>query len=252
MASGNGLFHSLHWKPDAASHETMKADELFELSEALDIYQKYFPGKAAPWEWVEKIGEALEKTDLEGLEESQKDIPRGLEVRGAVYIHKSVTLPSWGHIEGPVHIGPGCELRPGVYIRGNVIAGKGCVLGNSCEFKNALLMDFVQVPHFSYVGDSVLGARAHLGAGAILSNLRFDQEPVSVWTPEGKRPSGLKKLGGLVGDGAELGCHAVLQPGSVIGRRSLVMTGMVFNGYLEPETLAYTKNSILRVRRRDL
>jgi bifunctional N-acetylglucosamine-1-phosphate-uridyltransferase/glucosamine-1-phosphate-acetyltransferase GlmU-like protein len=113
----------------------------------------------------------------------------------------------------------------------------GCVLGNSCEFKNSLLLENVQVPHFSYVGDSVLGNGAHLGAGVICSNLRIDKGNVPVILPDGtKHCSGLRKLGALVGDHVEVGCNAVLNPGSMLGRHSLVMPGTSFNGTLTDNT----------------
>ena len=99
----------------------------------------------------------------------QTEKPCGLHIEGDVYFHPSAKLPPFGLIQGPAYIGEGCELRPGIFIRGNLITGKDCVLGNSCEFKNSLLLDGVQVPHFSYVGDSILGNGAHLGAGVILS-----------------------------------------------------------------------------------
>jgi NDP-sugar pyrophosphorylase family protein len=190
--------------------------------------------------------------DLESLPERQTHYPAGLAVSGPVFIHESCRLPPFGTVEGPAYLGPECELRPGVYIRGNVIAGRGCVLGNSCEFKNSLLMDRVQVPHYSYVGDSILGSGAHLGAGAILSNLRFDQRPISVKTPDGHVPTGMRKLGGLLGESAELGCNVVLQPGAILGPRAIVVTGLVFNGYLEPNTMAYARQDIHRVERRDM
>jgi NDP-sugar pyrophosphorylase family protein len=184
--------------------------------------------------------------------ESTLDKPAGLHISGDVYIHPSVKLPAFGSIKGPVYIGEASELRPGVYIRGNVIAGKGCVLGNSCEFKNCLLLDGVQVPHFSYVGDSILGNGAHLGAGVICSNLRLDQADIPVVLPDGsKQATGLRKLGALLGDGAEVGCNAVLNPGSILGKRALVMPTMAFRGHLAANTIAYSKESILKAPRVD-
>lgn len=230
----------------------MKAADLFRLPKSLQQFSAHFDAESPPWQWVASITAALSDGEWVQQEGSRSDYPAGLSVRGSVWVHSSVRLPNHGVIEGPAFIGPECELRPGVYIRGNVIAGRGCVLGNSCEFKNALLMDGVQVPHFSYAGDSVLGNGAHLGAGAILSNFRFDQQPVAAWTPQGKVSTGRRKLGAMIGEGAELGCHAVLQPGSILGPRSVVMTGLVFNGYLEAETLAYTRQTVSRVERRDL
>lgn len=230
----------------------MRASELFDLPESLSRFSDAFQPDSAPWEWVGNIGEALESVALEALPERQSAYPSGLSVTGPVYIHASVKLPGFGSIEGPAFIGPDCELRPGVYLRPRVIAGRGCVLGNSCEFKNSLLMDGVQVPHFSYVGDSVLGSGAHLGAGAILSNFRFDKQNISVKTPDGMRATGMRKLGGLLGDASEMGCNAVLQPGTILAKRSIVMTGLVYNGYLEANTLAYRRDTIQRVTRRDI
>ncbi len=179
-------------------------------------------------------------------------MPPGCAIEGKVYLHPSVKLPPFCSITGPAYIGEGCEIRPGAFIRGNVIAGKGCVLGNSCEFKNCLLLDGVQVPHFSYVGDSVLGNRAHLGAGVICSNLRLDQADVPVQQPDGSRIfSGLRKLGALVGDHAEVGCNSVLNPGSILGKRSVVMPNTSFRETLKANTIAYTKSPIQTLPRTD-
>ncbi len=230
----------------------MHASELFTLSESLSPFAGWFDPGAPPWRWVAAIAPALAEWFSQNPPEPRRSVPPGCSVAGDVYVHPEVRLPAFGFIQGPAWIGRGCELRPGVYIRGNVITGEDCVLGNSCEFKNCLLMNKVQVPHFSYVGDSILGSGVHLGAGAILSNFRFDQGEVPVTTPEGRTGSGLRKLGGLLGEYAELGCNAVLQPGTILGKRAIVMTGLVYSGYLEPETLAYTRTAPQRVRRRDL
>lgn len=226
----------------------MFASDLFAFPDSLP-FGSVFRGELAPWEWVPLIKKALAEFDCAelGLERSC-----GLQIRGPVYMHPSVRLPAYGSIEGPAYIGEGCELRPGVYIRGNVIVGSGSVLGNSCEFKNCLLLEGVQVPHFSYVGDSVLGNRTHLGAGAICSNLRLDQGEVAVILSKGsKRKTGLRKLGALVGDGAEVGCQAVLNPGSILGKRSLVMPTVAFRGTLAANTIAYSKETLARASRMD-
>ena len=129
-------------------------------------------------------------------------------------------------IKGPAWIGEDCQIRNGCYIRENVIIGNGVVAGNSCEFKNCLVFDKANVPHFNYVGDSILGYQAHLGAGAILSNVKLDHTPISVVEPDGNVvTTGLRKFGAIVGDHAELGCNSVLSPGSIIGRRSIVYPG---------------------------
>jgi bifunctional N-acetylglucosamine-1-phosphate-uridyltransferase/glucosamine-1-phosphate-acetyltransferase GlmU-like protein len=129
--------------------------------------------------------------------------------------------------------------------------GEGGVLGNSCEFKNCLLLDSVQVPHFSYVGDSVLGNRAHLGAGAICSNLRLDQQPVVIRTTGAIYETGLRKFGAIVGDGAEVGCNAVLNPGAILGRRALVLPTMAFSGVLPAGMIASGRPAVKFVPRRD-
>ncbi len=224
------------------------ASDLFTFPESLP-FGETFSATLAPWEWVPLIRQALAGASLSPY---AGEVPAGFRVEGDVYIHPSVQLPAFGSIQGPAYIGEGCELRPGVYIRGNVIAGAGCVLGNSCEFKNCLLLERVQVPHFSYVGDSVLGNGAHLGAGVICSNLRLDQTEVPVQSWDGRRAaSGLRKLGALIGDCAEVGCNSVLNPGSILGRRALVMPSMAFRGTLASNTIAYTKDPIKTAPRMD-
>ena len=154
-------------------------------------------------------------------------------------------------IIGPVYIGANTQIRPGAFIRGHVITGEGCVLGNSSEFKNCLLLDGVQAPHFNYVGDSILGNGAHLGAGAICSNLRLDQGEITVRLPAGSAKTGLKKFGAVLGDQAEVGCNAVLNPGSLLGPRALVMPSMAFTGYLPAGMIARTKQVVTTIARRD-
>lgn len=226
----------------------LKASDLFDFPESLPFGEVFSPD-LAPWQWLPLIRQVLEGFSFE---QSTLEIPRGLHVEGRVFIHPSVKLPAFGSITGPAYIGEGCELRPGVFIRGNVIAGSNCVLGNSCEFKNCLLLDGVQVPHFSYVGDSILGNGAHLGAGVICSNLRLDQSEVPVQLPDASRcGSGLRKLGALLGDQAEVGCNAVLNPGSILGRRALVMPTVAFRGYLAENTIAYIREKIETAPRMD-
>lgn len=222
----------------------MKASDLFTLSADHPIAH-FFSMDQAPWEWLPRIKHVL--TDL--TEQLPMHVPPGLHIEGPVFFEGSVQLPPFGSITGPAWIGKDCELRPGVFIRGNVIAGRGCVLGNSCEFKNCVLLDSVQTPHYNYVGDSILGNHAHLGAGAILSNLRFDQKPVTVRAPEGNMESGLRKFGAILADRAEAGCNVVLQPGTVLDQRSAVAPGLAFGGYLAPSNIAFWKPSLHTVHR---
>ncbi|HKK18282.1 MAG TPA: hypothetical protein VJ952_06325, partial [Opitutales bacterium] len=156
----------IHVRPMPARVGAMlTASDLFEFPESLPFASVFKP-ELKPWEWVPLIKQALAGLDAEDFQYAE-DIPPGCAIEGQVYLHPSVKLPPFCSISGPAYIAEGCEIRPGAFIRGNVIAGKNCLLGNSCEFKNCLLLDGVQVPHFSYVGDSVLGNKAHLGAGVI-------------------------------------------------------------------------------------
>lgn len=228
------------------NEKTMHASDLFTLPASLSQFSSFFPPDVAPWEWVRTIGPALD-----GVGASQPDtIPPGVVISGNVWLHPTVKLPPQAVIEGPAWIGPECEIRPGAWIRGKVIAGKGCVIGHASEFKNCLLLDHAQVPHFNYVGDSVLGNKAHLGAGVICANLRLDQKSVHVQTTAGRVDSGLRKLGALVGDAAEAGCNAVLQPGCVLYPQAIVLSGIAFSGTLEANTMAIARQKIERIPRR--
>ncbi|MEI6107360.1 MAG: UDP-N-acetylglucosamine diphosphorylase [Opitutae bacterium] len=226
----------------------MKASEFFALPASLLRFAPYFPADARPWVWLKLIGQALESVELGAV---GPKIPPGVHVEGKVWIHPSVRLPAFATIIGPVYIGANTQIRPGAFIRGHVITGEGCVLGNSSEFKNCLLLDGVQAPHFNYVGDSILGNGAHLGAGAICSNLRLDQGEITVRLPAGSAKTGLKKFGAVLGDQAEVGCNAVLNPGSLLGPRALVMPSMAFTGYLPAGMIARTKQVVTTIARRD-
>lgn len=226
----------------------MKASDFFALPASLARFAPFFPASAAPWDWLKKIGAALEAEAFGPLEVK---IPPGVQIEGKVWLHPTVRLPAFAVIQGPAWIGARTEIRPGAFIRGNVIVGEGCVLGNSSEFKNCLLMDGVQAPHFNYVGDSILGNGAHLGAGAICSNLRLDQGEVTVRLPQETVRTGLRKFGAILGDKAEVGCNSVLNPGTLLGPRALVMPAMAFGGVLPPATIARVRQSVTTIARRD-
>jgi NDP-sugar pyrophosphorylase family protein len=226
----------------------VKASEFFTLPASLSSFAAQFPAEVAPWEWLKQIGKALA---VQNFDAPLPPRMAGVHIEGLVYIHPTVKLPPYATLIGPSWIGAKTEIRPGAFIRGNVIVGEGCVLGNSCEFKNCLLMDGVQVPHFSYVGDSVLGNGAHFGAGVICSNLRLDQKEIVVRLADATHDTGLKKFGAIVGDKAEVGCNAVLNPGTLLGPRSLVMPSMAFSGYLPPATIAHSRSAIKLIPRRD-
>jgi NDP-sugar pyrophosphorylase family protein len=162
-------------------------------------------------------------------------------ISGAVFIGRGTVIEHGAMIKGPAWIGEGCEIRNGCYIRENVIVGSGCVLGNSCEFKNSIIFDEAQIPHFNYVGDSILGFRAHLGAGAILSNVRLDHSEIVIPNDEGGfLPTGLRKFGAIVGDRAEIGCNSVLNPGSLIGKNSVLYPGTQWRGVLPANSVVKT------------
>jgi NDP-sugar pyrophosphorylase family protein len=165
-------------------------------------------------------------------------------ISGAVFVGKGAVVEHGAMIKGPAWIGEGCEIRE------NVIVGAGCVLGNSCEFKNCIIFDEAQIPHFNYVGDSILGYRSHLGAGVILSNVKLDHSEVTVPTAKGLIPTGLKKFGAVVGDRAEIGCNSVINPGSLIGRDSIIYPGTVWRGVVPAGTVVKTRqtNQILARR----
>lgn len=227
----------------------MKAADLFSLPESLSHFRSFFDPEVAPWLWLKQIGPALK---AQGLALWAGEKSPALQIEGEVYIHPSVKLPSYGTLIGPIWIGPGTKLLPGCFLRGNVIVGADCTVGHNAEIKNSLLMDRVQVPHRPYIGDSILGTGAHLGAGVVLSNLRLDQKNITLRLPGGVTvDSGLRKFGALLGDGAEVGCNSVLNPGTILGKRALVTPSIVLGGVIPAATIAHTKSHQVLIPRRD-
>lgn len=159
--------------------------------------------------WICEIGAALDPAEYE-------------ERSPQVWVHRSARIAPTAYLGAPCIVGPETEVRHCAFVRGSALIGAGCVVGNSTEIKNAILFDHVQVPHYNYIGDSILGYGAHLGAGAVTSNVRSDKRPVVVHGLAGDVETGRKKVGALVGDGVEIGCNSVLNPGTVIGRRTSV------------------------------
>ena len=158
-------------------------------------------------------------------------------ISGAVFIGRGTVIEQGAMIKGPAWIGEGCEIRSGCYIRENVIVGNGAVLGNSCEFKNSIIFDGAQIPHFNYVGDSIIGYKGHLGAGVILSNVKLDRAEITVQSEHGLLPTGLRKFGAIIGDRAEIGCNSVLSPGSIIGRGSILYPGSLWRGVAPEQSI---------------
>ena len=185
---------------------------LFDLEHT--IAREYLENYEYPWEALPEIKnfirELIEKLDHNEYTEYKKD----------VWVHKSATIAPTADVNGPAIIGPKSEIRHCAYIRGNAIIGEGCVIGNSCEVKNAVIFDKSQVPHFNYVGDSILGFHAHMGAGSIVSNLKSDGKNVTIRVGDVKIPTNLRKFGAIIGDNVEVGCNSVLNPGTIVGKNS--------------------------------
>jgi len=228
----------------------LKASEFFTLPPSLGAFAEFFSSDAQPWAWLPQIAVALSSWKFEPLSADIK-VPAGVVIEGPVYLHPSVKLPPYCVITGPVWIGPESTIRPGALIRGNVLVGSKSVLGNACEYKNCLLMDQVETPHYNYVGDSILGSQSHLGAGAICSNLRLDRLPVTVRGPDQTWETGLRKFGAILGEQAEVGCNSVLNPGTVLGKRSLVMPAMAFGGVLPAANIAKGRGGVSFIPRKD-
>jgi NDP-sugar pyrophosphorylase family protein len=172
-------------------------------------------------------------------------------ISNTVFIGSGTIVEQGAVIKGPAWIGERCHIRSGCYVRENVIVGDGVVMGNSCEFKNCIVCDEAQVPHFNYVGDSILGHHAHLGAGVILSNVKLDHGEIAVVTPEGSIPTGLTKFGAIVGDRTEIGCNSVINPGSVLGRDCMIYPGVNFRGVLPDGSVVKLRQEIHVLDRRE-
>lgn len=173
-------------------------------------------------------------------------------VSNNVFVGPGTIVEPGAVLKGPAWIGEKCHVRSGCYVRENVIVGNSVVMGNSCEFKNCILFDEVQAPHFSYVGDSILGYRAHLGAGVILSNVKLDHREIVVAAPDGNVATGLKKFGAIIGDRTEIGCNAVINPGALIGRDCIVYPTANFRGVLPAGSIVKLQQQIQITTRRDL
>lgn len=192
--------------------EQLTVKELYNLDET--IAKDIFEGVIYPWEVLPKIGAFII--------ELGKKLPKD-EYELAwenVWIAKSAKIAPTAYINGPAIIGKDAEVRHCAFIRGNAIVGEGAVVGNSTELKNVILFNKVQVPHYNYVGDSILGYKAHMGAGSITSNVKSDKTLTTVKTPEGAIETGLKKFGAMLGDEVEVGCGSVLNPGTVVGKHT--------------------------------
>lgn len=195
-------------------------------------------GVTYPWEALAGIGEFVRAYGA-GLSEEEYDHPEE-----EIWIAKSAKIYPTATILGPTVIGPETEVRPGAFLRGNILVGRGCVVGNSTELKNVILFDGVQVPHYNYVGDSILGYKAHMGAGSITSNVRGDKALVKVHGPEGDIETGRKKVGAMLGDGTEIGCGTVLNPGVVVGRGTQIYPLSMVRGCIPAHSVYKTDGAV--------
>lgn len=205
----------------------VKPADLFDLSQT--EHSAVFEGCGNAWEALAKLKAYLAANLKPGL----KNVCEGVAYIGEnVFIGEGTVVEDGAMIKGPAIIGRNCEIRHNAYIREQVIVGDDCVVGNACELKNCLLFNHAMVPHFNYVGDSILGYRAHLGAGVKISNVKLVAGNVVLEIGGKKVDSGLRKFGALLGDHAEIGCNAVLNPGTIIGRGSLVYPNTNWRGVL--------------------
>ena len=187
--------------------------ELFDLSHTRA--GAYLAGFTYPWEALAGISELIRQLGPALGEDFRQAAPE-------VWVHKTATVAPTAYLGAPCIIGAGTEVRHGAVIRGSALVGDGCVVGNSVELKNVILFDGVQTPHYNYVGDSILGYKAHMGAGSITSNVKSDKTLVAVRCGSERMETGRKKVGAMLGDHVEIGCNSVLNPGTVVGRNSRV------------------------------
>ena len=212
-----------------------KTQELLDLNHT--IAKDYLSQFEYPWMALKGIGDLI-------LKIGSTLGPEYKLVSENVWIHETAKVYPSAYIEGPCIIGPNSEVRHCAFIRGSALIGEGCVIGNSCEIKNAIIFDGAQVPHYNYVGDSILGYKAHMGAGSITSNLRSDKNLIKIHGDQ-IIETGLKKMGAIIGDEAEVGCNAVLNPGCIIGRNAMVYPTSCVIGVVEENKIHTNTGKIL-------
>lgn len=214
--------------------------ELFDLEKT--IAKELFKDKEYPWEVLPNIKDFII--------ELGKTLPKETfnEVKENVWIAKSAKVFDSAYIAGPCIIDENAEIRQCAFVRGSAIIGKNVVLGNSCEVKNAILFDNVQVPHFNYVGDSVLGYKSHIGAGGITSNVKSDKTLVTIKEGEEKIETNLKKVGAMIGDNVEVGCNSVLCPGTVIGRGTTIYPLSMVRGVVKENSIYKSERDVVERR----
>lgn len=217
--------------------EQCKIENLYDLNET--IAAKLFEGVTYPWEVLAKISDFI-------VELGNTLDPEKFEKRGEnVWVAKSAKVAPTAFLNGPVIIDEDAEVRHCAFVRGNAIVGKGSVVGNSTELKNVVIFNSVQVPHYNYVGDSILGYKSHMGAGSITSNVKSDKTLVVVKDGKEKIATGLKKFGAMLGDHVEVGCNSVLNPGTVIGRNTNVYPLSMVRGVVPADSIYKNRNEVV-------
>ena len=216
--------------------DSIKTEELLDLSHS--IAGEYLKDYEYPYEALPHIKEIILKLQ-ENLGDDYEQVSDG------VYIHKTATVAPTAFIDGPTIICAGAEIRHCAFIRGSALVGEGAIVGNSVELKNAIIFDSVQVPHFNYVGDSILGYKSHMGAGSVTSNVKSDKTNVAVNLGTEKIQTGLRKFGAILGDFVEVGCNSVLNPGTIIGRHSNVYPTSSVRGVIPAEHIYKNKENIV-------
>ena len=218
--------------------DELKISSLYSLDKT--IAADIFEGLTYPWEALPKISEFI-------IQLGKTLDPNIYEQRGEnIYVARSAKVAPTAYLGGPLIICEGAEIRHCAFIRGSAIVGRNAVVGNSTELKNSLLFDSVQVPHYNYVGDSILGYKAHMGAGSITSNLKADKTLVTIMCRGEKIETGVKKFGAMLGDYADIGCNSVLNPGTVIGKNTSVYPLCMVRGYVESGSIYKNKNEVVK------
>ena len=220
------------------SMEQVTIEKLYDLKET--IAEEIFQGKTYPWEVLPLIGTFIEKLGKTLSSEEYDQIGEN------ICVAKSASIAPTVAINGPCIIGKNAEIRQCAFIRGNAIVGEGAVVGNSTELKNVILFNKVQVPHYNYVGDSVLGYKAHMGAGSITSNVKSDKKLVVIHGEDFELETGMKKFGAMLGDGVEVGCNSVLNPGTVVGRNSNIYPLSSVRGVVPADSIYKSRQEIVK------
>ena len=219
----------------------LKTPDLFNLEHTMA--KSYLEQFEYPWQALKGIKDLI-------LELGPKLGEDYTEISPTVWVHKTATVAPTASVSGPCIVGANSEVRHCAYIRGSVLVGENCVVGNSTEVKNAILFDNVQIPHFNYAGDSILGYKVHMGGGTMTSNVKSDKSPVTVRNGEERIETGLKKFGAILGDYVEVGANTLLNPGVVVGCNSIIYPMACVRGVVPPESIWKNDGRVVKKEQR--